>query len=171
MYALEENWIAVLMGRFIWRDLAAKVIPDDILKEEVASCSQVSLVLMECYSQFGISTRKIGLNGHFVMEAKANGQWYYLDANMKPDFSAIGGRKSLAAILDGHELDSLYKNTGFNTNSIKEKFSIVQYYEPNMAQAPRAYLFHVITCFLSKFSWLVPFFSPLFFGFKKSYTF
>lgn len=156
VYGMQENWMAVLLGRFVWRDLAAKVIPDDILKEEVASCSQVSLVLMDCYSQLGIPTRKIGLNGHFVMEAKAYGKWYYLDANMKPNFSAIGGRKSLSVIVKNNELVTLYKNTDLGTNSLKDKFSSIRYYKPNIAHAPRAYLFHKITSFLSTFLWLLP---------------
>ena len=41
VYGMQDNWLAVLAGRLIWKDLVANVIPDDILKDEVASCSQV----------------------------------------------------------------------------------------------------------------------------------
>lgn len=157
VYAMDENWIARFMGKFIWRDLAAKVIPDDILKGPVAACSQVSIVLMACCKELNIPYRKVGLNGHYAMEAMVNGRWYFVDANLKPDFSAIGGRKSLAEILANKEQFKLYGNTIMKDSAeIAMKFSKIEFGEVNLHPAPRAHVFHIVTKFLSKWLWIAP---------------
>lgn len=155
VYGMQDNWLAVLAGRFIWKDLVAKVIPDDILKDEVASCSQVSIVIMECCKQLGIDTRKVGLKGHYALEAKVNGKWYYIDANLKPDFNSIGGRKSLAEIIGKGEQYKLYAKTVLDSTNIALKFSEINYSEANIEPAPRAYIFHFVTKILSQWLWLI----------------
>lgn len=155
VYGMQDNWIAVFAGKFIWNDLVAKVIPNDILKDEVAACSQVSIVIMECCKQLGIDTRKVGLKGHYALEAKVNGEWFYIDANLKPDFNSIGGRKSLAEIIGKGEQFKLYANTILDSNNIALKFSEINYSEANIEPAPRAHIFHVVTKIASQWLWLV----------------
>lgn len=158
VYGMQDNWMAVFAGRYIWNDLAAIVIPDDILNHEVAACSQAAIVVMECCKQLGIDTRKVGLQGHYALEAKANGKWYYVDANLKPDFEAINGRKSLAEILENGEQYKLYAKTILDSNNIAHKFSKITYSKTNINPAPRAYIFHVVTKVLSKWGWIIPLF-------------
>lgn len=155
-YGMQENWIAVLTGKFIWRDLAAKVIPNDILKGDAASCSQVSLIIMAACQQLGITTRKVGLVGHYTLEANIDNKWYFVDADLKPDFNTIGGRKSLEEILKNKDQFSLYANTILDSSDIIEKFSEVEYGKPNIAPAPKAYLFQITTQKLSHWGWLIP---------------
>lgn len=155
VYGIQENWIAVLAGRFIWRNLAAKVIPDEILLNEVAACSQVSIVMMACCAELGLETRRVELVGHYTLEVKAAQEWYFVDANIKPNFDTIGGRKSLKKILEHNEQYALYANTVFKPSDIKEKFSEIYYGNPNENPAPQAYVFQVITGFLSHWSWLI----------------
>jgi len=155
IYGMHDNWMAVFAGKFIWNDLVAKVIPADILQDDVAACSQVSIVTMACCKQLGIDTRKVGLKGHYALEAKANGEWYFVDANLKPDFSAIGGRKSLAKIIEAGELYKLYANTSLDSTNIAIKFSEVNYSKPNIIPAPKAYVFHFVTKILSHWLWLI----------------
>lgn len=155
VYGMQDNWMAVFAGKFIWNDLVAKVIPNDILQDEVAACSQVSIVTMACCKQLGIDTKKVGLNGHYALEAKANGEWYFIDANLKPDFSAIGGGKSLAKIIEAGELYKLYANTSLDSTNIAIKFSKVNYSKSNIIPAPKAYIFHFVTKILSHWLWLM----------------
>lgn len=157
VYTLDENWMAVLAGHYIWRDLSAKVIADDILKGEGAACSQVSIVFMEFCRRIGVPTRKVALNGHYAMEARVGTKWLYFDIDLKPDFSVIGGRKSLDEILaSGHEY-ALYENTIADSANIRRIFSQVSYGIAMEAPAPRAELFHTFTKVLSHWGWIVPF--------------
>jgi hypothetical protein len=156
VYNMQENWMAVLAGKFIWKDLAAKVIPDDILEEKAAACSQVSIVIMAACKKLGIPSRKVGLVGHYTAEALIGGNWYFIDADLKPDFKSIRGRKSLAEILRNKELFTLYANTHLDSTEISRKFARIHYGKTNSLHAPKAYLFHVVTKFLSHWLWLLP---------------
>lgn len=156
VYSLEENWIAVLAGHYIWRDLSAKVIANDILKGDAAACSQVSIVFMEFCHRLGIPTRKVALNGHYALEARLGKDWLFFDMDLKPDFRSIGGRKSLDQILAAGQQYALYENTIVDTPNIKRIFSKVSYGIAMDAPAPRAELFHTVTKVLSHWGWMLP---------------
>lgn len=156
VYSFNENWIAVLAGKLIWRNLSAKVIPDDILKGNAAACSQVSIVFMALCKRFEIPARKVGLNGHYTTEAFVNNKWYFFDLDIKPDFRAVDGHKSLDHILRDKEQYKLYKNTILDSTDIDRVFSVVDYGIPNRNPAPRAALFHEVTKVFSHWGWLVP---------------
>lgn len=155
VYGMQENWIAVLAGRLIWRDLSAKVIPDDILKGDAAACSQVSIIMMDACRKLGIPTRKVGLKGHYALEAFINGNWYYADANLKPDFNAIKGRKSLEEIIKNREQFKLYANTVLDSEEVADKFSVIEYGSTNNNPAPRAHFFQATTKELSHWGWMI----------------
>ena len=157
VYSLRENWIAVVAGKLIWRNLSAKVIPDDILKGNGAACSQVSIVFMALCKRFGIPARKVGLNGHYTTEAFVNDRWYFFDLDIKPDLKAMDERrKSLEHILREKEQYKLYQNTMLDSSDIDRVFSVVDYGIPNRNPAPRAALFHQVTKVCSHWGWLVP---------------
>jgi hypothetical protein len=82
-YTPDDNWMAALAGNLIWDDLAAIVIPDDILKHPNASCSQQSIVLMETVKRLGIEFRQVTFDHHFSVELKLNGKWQYVDPNLE----------------------------------------------------------------------------------------
>ncbi len=168
VYGMQENWIAVLAGRLIWRDLSAKVIPDDILKGDAAACSQVSIIMMDACRKLSIPTRKVGLKGHYALEALINDNWYYTDANLKPDFNAIKGRKSLKEIIENKEQFKLYANTVLDSEEVADKFSIIEYGSPNSNPAPRAHFFQAITKELSHWGWLIPLAVGIFFLRKRN---
>lgn len=154
VYDVQDNWIAALCGRFIWRDLAARVIPDDILKSRAAACSQVSIVFIELCRKIGISARRVSLNGHFACEARWAGQWHYFDLDLKPDFQRIGGRKSIREILDANLEHRLYAGTIVDSLDVRRIFSSVSYGAEDEWLAPRAEIFHRISGFLSRWLWI-----------------
>jgi hypothetical protein len=155
-YSLRDNWIAALLGRYVWYDLSAIVDPDDLMKYPMASCSQCSLVMMAALNKLGIPSRKVGLQGHFALEARIGGKWYYADANEEPDFRTIGGRKSLKEILSSGEEFALYSNTALDSNRIKNMFAQPYFGEEDIFEAPNALVFHKVTGFLSYWLWLFP---------------
>lgn len=145
-YSFRHNWMAWLAGRFIWSDLDAIVIPNDILKHPRAACSQVSIVLAACLRKIGVPYRKVGLKGHFVLEAMIDNQWYLFDANLEPHFPH--GRRSLEELMKSGDLFSGY--AGRKTNAeLQEVFSRIDYGPVNGPLAPRATLFHRVTYVLS----------------------
>lgn len=162
VYTTRENWIAVLAGRFVWADLAAKVIPNEIIQGKVAACSQVSIIFMDACSKLGIHSRKVGMMGHYALETFADGEWHFFDADMKPNFAAIKGHKSLEKILSKREHFRLYANTPCSPQRIATLFSKIHYGIPNENPAPRASLFHVVTKAISHWGWLVPLIGAIF---------
>jgi len=157
-YSFCDNWIASLVGRLFWNDLSAIVVPDDIMKHPMAACSQVSLVLKECFVRTGVTYRKVGLLHHFVLEASINNRWYLYDPNLEPNF--INGRKSLEELKRDHELYPAYAGRipGENMTAV---FAHPSYYASNIPLAAHARFFQQLTCILS----LVSLFGLLFYVF------
>jgi hypothetical protein len=158
IYSLQENWIAAVAGRYVWFDLGAIVDPDDLMKYPMASCSQASLVTMAALRKLHIPSRKVGLKGHFALEARIGRKWYFVDVNEEPDFSRIGGRKALQDILlAGQQYRLYYNNTYLDSASIRKRFEKPMFGTADISVAAHALMFHRVTWFLSKSLWLLPF--------------
>ncbi|MGZ3916193.1 MAG: hypothetical protein ACXVBN_05945 [Flavisolibacter sp.] len=159
-YGLNENWIAAVAGRYIWSDLGAIVLPDDILKYPMAACSQQSIVLMECFKRKNISFRKVGFDHHFSMEGKFKNKWYYFDPDLEPSFTAFP-RTGIDSIVKAKALYRLYKAS---LDSAQIRDNLANYYvgKPNVSAAPHASLFHEVTKYLSKTIFFLPFFCGIF---------
>jgi len=153
-YALNENWMAAFAGKFIWSDLSAIVIPDDIMQYPMAACSQQSIILMKCFERKGIPFRKVGFEHHFTVEGSFNGRWYYFDPDMEPDFASVK-RESLQSLVEKNEIFRLYKNTK-DSAEIADGLANHYYGEVNSSPAPNATIFHEVTKFASKFLWFIP---------------
>ena len=153
-YSLKENWIAALCGKFIWQDLSAIVIPDDILKYSMGGCSQQCIVLMEFFRRKRIDFKKVSYDHHFAMEAKLNDSWIYFDPDMEPPYTD-GTRYGLNYLLRSNHLEELYKNI-ISENTIKIMLGHPHEGKINEYPAPKAKFFHVITHFLSHWLWIIP---------------
>lgn len=57
----------------------------DAIRKGVGFCSQVSMALADYLDERGIASRVAGLDGHVVVEASVNGQFYILD----PDYDVV----------------------------------------------------------------------------------
>jgi hypothetical protein len=145
-YSWKDNWIAWLLGNIIWDHLHAIVLPNDMLKHPMASCSQQAIVLKECFKMSGIDYRQVGLAGHFVLEAKVERQWLLFDPNLEPRFEK--GRKSLDNLMQTRELYSAYKER-LSLQSFSAVFASPVYKKVNAPLAPNGTLFQQVTGFLS----------------------
>ena len=154
-YSLNENWMAAMAGKFIWDDLSAIVLPDDILKYPMAACSQQCIVLMECFKRKNISYRKVGFDHHFAVEGEFKNHWYYFDPDMEPDFGNFP-RVGIDSIIRCDGLPVIYK---LSLNSLDLKKDLGHHFigKPNKPAAPNALIFHRVTRILSKTVWLLPF--------------
>ena len=145
-YGPRDNWIAWASGKLVWDDLDAIVIPDDILKHPNAACSQQAIVLGACFKKIGIPYREIDLQGHFVLEGKIGGKWYYFDPNLEPRF--VKKRRSLQELIEKNELFPSYANSKFD-GDLQKVFSSINYKPENAPIALKAKIFHRVTEFLS----------------------
>jgi len=166
-YSMGENWITALAGRYMRNDVGAIVDPDDLLKHPMAACSQVCLVIMDALQKMNIPYRKVCLRGHFCMEAFIGDKWYFIDANIEPDFSRIGGRKSLDEIIKANQLFTLYRDTRLDSADIAKMFALRVYGKENVFPAPRALLFQKVTYSLSKWFWTLPLVLLILYHFKS----
>lgn len=153
-YSVQENWLASVAGATIWYDLSAIVLPDDILKYPFAACSQQSIVMMECFKRKGIDYRKVGFTHHFALEGRIDGQWYFFDTNLEPDFTRIP-RKSFRALQQDNSLYAIYQQK-LDSAGLNYGLAGVHYGRVNEAPAPRAMLFQLVTGWTSRLLWLLP---------------
>lgn len=153
-YSLRENLISAILGKIVWFDLSAIVIPDDLMKYPMAACSQQSIVMIECFKRLGVPCRKVGFDGHFAFEAFIKGQWYYFDTNKEPNIIPEK-RASFAYYQNHHQLNNLYSNT-MDSADIQKIFSRATYSEVKTSFSPKATVFHSITKVVSHILWLFP---------------
>jgi len=154
-YSLRENWLAALAGRFIWYDLSAIVIADDILKYSIAACSQQSIVLMEFFKRKRIPFRKIAFDHHFAVEGRINGRWIYFDVNLEPEF--LGTHRSFEYLNREDRLQKLYKDK-LPRDQIPFLLGNPRYGKINVYPAPKARILHYTLSTLSHGLWLFPLF-------------
>lgn len=83
-----ENWIANLIDRFSIESasFAGRMRPEDLIKDNVAYCSPVSLLLQELLRRRGIeyATVRFNVGGappHSAVAARPDGVWRFYDAS------------------------------------------------------------------------------------------
>lgn len=142
---INDNIILYYLGKYIWTDLAAIVIPDDILKKDHAACSQQSLVLMELAKINGFSYRKIGLARHFALEINLNNEWYFFDPTFEVNFNPK--RNSINYFLHNKEyLYASYEHI-MNKESVDWRFKNISYGKVNTIEGIKMYFLHKIIKF------------------------
>ena len=152
-YGFNDNWVASLAGKLVWRDLSAIVDPNDIIKYENASCSQQSIMMMEVLKRKGISFCKIGWNHHFTLCAWVNNGWHYYDPNMEPIISP-SQRAFDNKFLNIEFLAKIYKGR-IKDADIELSLGVPQMGRINEFPAPNALIFHKITKIISVTFWLL----------------
>ncbi len=153
-YALSENWIAALAGYFVSEDLSAIVLTDDILKYSRAACSQQSMVMMEALKRKGISSRKVGFEGHYALEASIEGKWYYFDTNLEPVY--VNNRRiSFDSIKNNNLIPVMYKGR-LDSSYLSKQLVFKEYGVVDAPPAPNASLFHTATKWGSRLLWILP---------------
>ncbi|MGZ3871329.1 MAG: hypothetical protein ACXVJD_00340 [Mucilaginibacter sp.] len=153
-YSLSQNWIAAFCGRFIWYDLSAIVIPDDVLKYPMGACSQQSIILMDFFKRKHIEFRKIAFDHHFAMEGNFNNKWIYFDPDMEPQYPQ-GFRPGLAYLLKDNHLELLYKGV-IPADYIHVMLGHPKAGKINEYPASKVKFFHIVTGFLSHWLWILP---------------
>ncbi len=155
-YTLRQNWIAATSQYFCGRGLACPVNHDEILQYPYAGCSQQAIVLMEAMKRKNISYRSVGFPHHYAIELCFNNSWYFFDPDMEPSIPDIerieanwkGSTDNLKKYYTSD--NSKFLDWGFG-KSLKVKVG-----NRNADPAPRAFIFQLVTKYLSRILWLFP---------------
>lgn len=170
-YSIADNWIAFIIGKFVWSHVSAIVIPNDLLKHNEGLCSQQTIVFLALLKQKGISFRSVGLGyskgpGHFLSEVRYQGDWHLYDVTMEPEWEKVKSKHMSMAYYQYYP-DSLYLAYQYRLektlfDKIMER---VEFGKINEMPAKNMQLFHQITKLLT---YVVPvIFLLLFFWFYK----
>lgn len=155
-YTLKENWVAALSQKMIGYGLDNKVQPNDIMKNQMAACSQQAAVMMAIAKRKKVDYRPVGFPHHYAMEIKEKENWYFFDANMEPSINTTQRlHQSWNAQNDSlkkYYSTSLHTNLGYQFGNKKT----ANFGSVNDNPAPRLKLFHYITFLLSKLLWCMP---------------
>ena len=167
VYSLRQNWIAAVTQYLFGHYVANPVLPEDILKYPYAGCSQQAIVLTEVMKRNQVPYRSLGFPHHYATELEFNNSWYFFDTNMEPVMNAE---------------DRNLKNWNHNSDSLKKfyhkNFAAINWGlgeglkadvgKIDAAPAPRASLFQIITMYLSRLLWIVPFFIAVYLPKRKT---
>lgn len=162
----KENWIASLIDRFgiANSSFSGRMRPEDLIKDNVAYCSQVSLILQELFRRKGIeyATVRFNVGGpppHSAVAARPDGVWRYYDASYEPVEQGVPFRQ----LIESNRFLNLYQDKSWDSSKIGKEFydlakqGKIKIIDINGRGPYRGILFQDITKFLSNYIWLVPF--------------
>lgn len=161
VYSLRQNWIAAITQYLFGHYVANPVLPEDILKYPYAGCSQQAIVLTHLMKMYQVPYRSLGFPHHYATEMEFNNSWYFFDTNMEPVMTAED--RNLKNW--NHNSDSLKKFYHKNIAAINWGFGDglkAEVGEINAMPARNAYLFQIVTKYLSHLLWIVPFFIAIY---------
>lgn len=147
-YTSNDNFLAYLAGKYVWDHLSAIVLPEDLVKHEMAACSQQAIVMMEVLKQRGYQVRKLGLTGHYILEVFYNNKWHIFDPNHEPKYQGIA-HDSLNLLLESGFINESYSKT-LEPERVKQVFANMEVGNVNSVPAKNARIFHIVTKFISE---------------------
>lgn len=163
-FRFSHDWVAYLAG-FVWRDLAAPVRPDDLLKYRRGICTQQAMVFQALLERFGIDYATVGFDNppHMLVGARIDGTWAIYDSDKEPRRTRI---VSYAEARKGDILAEMYRGKpgtpryGFDNDvglqwQRAAKQGHIEIKNVNIYPAPQGAIFHTATSFLSRYGWIV----------------
>jgi hypothetical protein len=161
-FSLNDNWIAVVCGEFLWGNFKFPVGPDDILKYPMAACSQQGILFQDQLHKLNIPFETIAFKtyrnnkefGHYAVSAFYHNQWHFYDTNQEPVI-VDSTMPSIEKIIKTKLYEKMYISP---TNISTQFFFKTKSYRRshhNAYSAPRMYQFHKVSLFLSNWLWLI----------------
>ncbi len=158
-YTLHDNYLIFILSETIDKDISAKIIPDHIMQEPEAACSQQAIVFMEVLKGCGFNVRKVGLHSHFCSEVQYNNAWHFFDTNQEADFSGLGAIPGIKEMMNNREL-IFY---AYRKSALTDSFALENAFDPsgyvlgeiNEFPAKNMKLLHQLAGIFSHILWLV----------------
>lgn len=159
--SLHDNWIAFLCGQIIWSHFLNPVVPEDILKQPMAGCSQQGIIFQDQLHRLNIRCASIKFtplpdqtSGHYAVSAYYGHTWHFFDSNLEP-IIVDSGMPSVEEIIERKIYTEMY--TREIHNDFKKYFLNKNYKRVIAKPFERCnmHYFQVITAFLSNWLWLI----------------
>ncbi|MEQ1732968.1 MAG: hypothetical protein ABL940_04810 [Bacteroidia bacterium] len=158
-YTYKENWIATVLGNYVWQDFKYVVIPQHIIKYPMAACSQQGLLFQYLLKKYHVKFATVqfnntdGKSGHYAVNAYYQGSWHYFDSNMEP--KKIKGNPSMQILLHDSLLTKIYSLENKKWLESKIKGNLIHRVNENKEGASNMILFHNFSSFMSNWLWLL----------------
>ncbi|MBC7411385.1 MAG: hypothetical protein H7331_02895 [Bacteroidia bacterium] len=158
IYTYKENWIATLLGNYVWQDFKYVVIPQHIIKYPMAACSQQGILFQYLLKKHNVKFATIqfqnndGESGHYAVNAYYQGSWHYFDSNMEP--KKLKGNPSMQSLLHDSLLTKVYPVENKKWLESKIKGGLIHRINENREGASTMIPFHYFTAFMSNWLWL-----------------
>ncbi len=156
-YSFGDNYVAHLLGRGVWSDIGAIVIPDDIMKQSSGSCSQQSIAFLEVLHRQGFRVRGVKLkfhtSGHFAAAVFYGNAWRYYDVDLEARVNSSMAPDVSAGQLDEASVRQLYPHILANGDrpDFVQGFTRLELMPEGSYRGMRMELLHHITWFVSWF--------------------
>lgn len=157
----QQNWVATICSKLFWKDFKYPVVPEDILKHPMASCSQQGLVFQDQLQKMGVKYSTIAFypnqqvnSGHYAVSAFYGKKWHYYDSNLEPTITD-STMPDLETIIKKGLYKTMYASSN---NKILQAHLKNGYYTENVISKGykgRMFYFQQFTAFLSRWAWLV----------------
>ncbi len=147
--------------------------PDDIIQQDYAMCSQQSIVFQDVIRDYGFDYGSLRFFipkfSHFTSAVKVEGEWYFFDSNMEPQYDRRDS-SFFKAIMSGDEsiLEQIYSQTNvIDHKSVEELINTFQVEDVtkgmivlsdiNTFPAPRGVFIQNISYLISWYGWAISF--------------
>ncbi len=114
-----DNWILAFVDvLFPEKYIMGRMKPDELIRFDYGICNQQAIVFQKIVNDFGfeygsVRFSTVGGGGHFASAVLVNGEWYYFDPNLEPEYDRTNPEIFSKLILrDKETLRDLYGDTG-----------------------------------------------------------
>lgn len=156
-FSWQENWIAFILGKYIWSHINSLVSPNEVIKHCSAMCSQQTMVFARLMSLRGYTYRYVylkntnGKKGHFCCDIWLGNDWHFVDVNQEPNWNNIKGKpnQNIEVLKEKNKLDEIYKNSAEFMHNLNSKDLKISYSTINEKLGVKMMIFQFVTKWLS----------------------
>ena len=169
-----DNWFLSFLNFFLPQYYFNSMMkPNDIIQQDYAICSQQSIVFQDVIRDYGFDYGSLRFFipkfSHFTSAVKVEGEWYFFDSNMEPQYDRRDS-SFFKAIISGDEsiLEQIYSQTKvLDPQSVEELINTFQVEDVtegmivlsdiNTFPAPRGVFIQNISYLISWYGWAISF--------------
>ena len=149
-----DNWVLAFVNTMIPQYyLSGNMRQDDIFQYDYGICSQQAIVFQVIVGDFGFDYGSVRFSapdfGHFASAVRVNGEWYYFDQNLEPEYDRTSSNIFDQIILGNEQiLTDMYGN---HFDDITD--DMIELTDINTFPASRGVLAQTVTYVLSWYGW------------------